>query len=390
MTKKKQHIICAMSGGVDSSVAAALLKKQGFKVTGIFLRFWQEIRHGEHRGGEQQRGSTSSLEVEPPSSEPPSSNNHCCSQNSYDSARQVCQKLDIKLYTLNCAKEFKKYVVDYFIDSFKKGLTPNPCIACNKYIKFGFLFKKLDELNANYLATGHYAKVRKQKTGNRKPFQLLRAKDNNKDQSYFLYNLNQQKLAKILFPLGDLTKPEVRKLAKKFNLPTAEKAESQEICFIQEKKYHDFLKRNLKNIKPGKIKTVSGEIIGEHQGLCFYTLGQRKGIGLGLEKSFYIVKLDFKNNILVVSDNPKDKLLYNKNIKLKNFNLIGERPALPYPCKIKIRSTASPAPGKIISLNKTNTVIKLNSPQRAVMPGQSAVIYKKDALIGGGVIAKTE
>lgn len=358
-----KHVICAMSGGVDSSVSAALLKKQGFKVTGVFMRFWHE-----------QNNKTCAT-------------NRCCSQDSFDSARQVCQKLGIKLYSLNCEKEFKKHVVDYFLDSFKKGLTPNPCIACNKYIKFGFLFKKLQELDADYLATGHYAKINKLSNGK---YQLLQAKDKQKDQSYFLYNLNQKKLAKIIFPISDFTKPEVRKLAKNFGLPTASKEESQEICFIQEKNYHDFLKRNLKKIKPGKIKTVSGKTIGEHQGLCFYTIGQRKGIGLGLEKTFYIAKLDFKKNILVVTDNPKDQLLFSNIIKLKNLNLIGERPGLPYSCQIKIRSHASPVSGKIIKISKNQAVISLSSPVRAVMPGQSAVIYKKDILIGGGVIAKAE
>ncbi len=362
-----KHVICAMSGGVDSSVSAALLKKQGYKVTGVFMRFWHEKNVSKF-----------------------CSVNRCCSQDSFDSARQVCQKLGIKLYSLNCTKEFKKYVVDYFIDSFKKGLTPNPCIACNKYIKFGFLFKKLQELNADYLATGHFARIKMIDARDALLGRLYRAKDKQKDQSYFLYNLNQKKLAKILFPVGEYTKPEVRKLAKKFNLPTASKEESQEICFIQEKNHHDFLKRHLKKIKPGKIKTVSGKTIGEHNGLCFYTLGQRKGIGLGLEKTFFVVKFDFKKNILVVTDNPEDKQLFSKIIKLKNLNLIGERISLPYPCQIKIRSHASPVSGKIILLSKNTATISLSLPARAVMPGQSAVIYKKDILIGGGVIAKAK
>lgn len=375
----QKNVICAMSGGVDSSVAAALLKEQGYKVTGVFMRFWHEKINKT------------------------CATNRCCSQDSFDLARQVCQKLDIKLYSLNCEKEFKKYVVDYFLDSFKKGLTPNPCVACNKYIKFGFLFKKLQELDADYLATGHFVKVKSQKSkiksNNSKiknklkiknNYQLLTAKDKNKDQSYFLYNLNQKKLAKILFPIGNFTKPEVRKIAKKFNLPTAEKKESQEICFIQEKNYHDFLKRHLNKIKPGNIKTVDCQTIGKHQGLCFYTLGQRKGIGLGLEKTFYVAKLDFKNNILFVTDNPDDELLFSKIIKLKNLNLIGERPTLPYSCQIKIRSHASPVSGKIFKINKNQASISLSSPARAVMPGQSAVIYNKKVLIGGGIIAKAE
>ncbi|MDD3887183.1 MAG: tRNA 2-thiouridine(34) synthase MnmA [Patescibacteria group bacterium] len=369
----QKHVICAMSGGVDSSVAAALLKKQGFKVTGVFMRFWHE-----------QNNKTCAT-------------NRCCSQDSFDSARQVCQKLGIRLYSLNCEKEFKNHVVDYFLDYSKKGLTPNPCIACNKHIKFGFLIKKLQELNADYLATGHYAQVKSQKSKVKsdkekvkKTYKLLRSKDKNKDQSYFLYNLNQKKLARILFPIGNYTKPEVRELAKNFGLPTASKEESQEICFIQEKNYHNFLKRNLKKIKPGKIKTVSGKTIGEHQGLCFYTIGQRKGIGLGLEKTFYVAKLDFKHNILYVTDNPDDKQLFSKIIKLKNLNLIGERLTLPYSCQIKIRSHASPVSGKIIKINKNQAIISLLSSVRAVMPGQSAVIYKREILIGGGVIAKAE
>ncbi len=354
-----------MSGGVDSSVAAALLKKQGYQVTGIFMHFWHE------------KNNTSQ------------STNKCCSSEAHEAARKVCQKLGIRLYTLNCENEFKRHVVDYFINAYKNGLTPNPCIMCNKHIKFKFLINKAEELDVNYLATGHYAKVGKQGTENSKQLSLLRAKDKNKDQSYFLYNLNQKQLSRILFPIGDYTKSEVRTLAKKFNLPTAKRPESQEICFINEKNHNDFLKRYIKEAKPGKIINSENQIIGEHKGLPFYTLGQRKGIGLANAKPYYVVGLDFDRNILKVSDDDKDPHLFSKKLIVKKLNLIGDTP-LPHRCKIKIRYQQQPNDAEIKKINSTSLLAHFQTPQRAIMPGQSAVMYNNDQVIGGGVIAEEE
>jgi tRNA-uridine 2-sulfurtransferase len=236
--KQKLKIAVAMSGGVDSSVAAKLLKDQGHKVVGIFLHFWKE-----------EIGGKKSLE------------NKCCSAQALLDARRVAKKIGIPLYTLNFAKIFKKQVVDNFLSEYGRGKTPNPCVRCNKLVKLGLLIKQAKKLGFDYVASGHYVRLKE----NHKTFSLYAAKDKNKDQSYFLYTLNQAELKHLLFPLGDYLKPEVRRLAKKFKLPVAEKGESQEICFISDKSHNDFLKRHLK-LKPGKIKTLDGQILGQHQG----------------------------------------------------------------------------------------------------------------------------
>ncbi|MCX6723442.1 MAG: tRNA 2-thiouridine(34) synthase MnmA, partial [Candidatus Staskawiczbacteria bacterium] len=289
-SNKKTKIIVAMSGGVDSSVAAALLKKQGFDVVGIFMKFWKDP-------------STSSGRVD---------ENRCCSVESEKLARLVAKQIGIPFYVLNVEKEFKKKVVDYFLKEYKKGNTPNPCVVCNKEIKFGFLINKALSLGADYIATGHYARIVREIPNPKSQilrYKLMKGRDNAKDQAYFLCQLSQKQISHIMFPVGEYTKPEVRKLAKKFKLPTAETPESQEVCFIQNTT-NEFLKKYLKT-KPGKIidKTglpaQAGKIIGEHQGLWFYTIGQRKGLEIN-QGPWFVVEKDFKKNILVVSKNVKD------------------------------------------------------------------------------------
>ena len=360
-----KKVIVAMSGGIDSSITAYLLKKQGYNIIGIFMRLRIPIS--------SKKIKTSQAEI----------------------VKKICQKLNIKFKAIDLTKQFKKYVIDYFINEYKNGLTPNPCIMCNKYIKFGFLFNYLKKLNADYLATGHYARIKKQKTPclpagreNRKQFELLRARDKSKDQSYFLYNLNQKRLAKILFPIGDYLKSDIKNLAKKLNLPV-NKSESQDLCFISEKQHNQFLKKYLKP-KSGKIINInSNKKIGEHAGLPFYTLGQRKGIGLANPKPYYVVGLDYSNNILQVSDNAKDPQLFSKKLIIKKLNLIGDIP-LPRQLKIKIRYRHQPAKAEIKKINNTSLLAHFQFPQRAIMPGQSAVIYDNNQVIGGGVIAKEE
>ena len=320
-----------MSGGVDSSVAAALLKREGFDVVGVFLKLWPGF------DGKK--------------------------------AQEVAKKLDIDFYILDFRKEFKKKVVDYFLKEYKTGRTPNPCIVCNKEIKFGLLFKKMRALNADYIATGHYVRLEQGK--------LLKAKDKKKDQSYFLWQLNQKILKRTLFPVGDYTKEEVRKLAKKFKLPNYNAPESQEICFVQTT-VNDFLKKYIKN-RPGKIVDKKGKVLGEHQGLWFYTIGQRKGINLA-GGPFYVLDKDIKNNILIVTQNEKD--LDRKEVIIKDMNWIsGKQPKFPLKVMAKIRYKHEPA-STVVNKNKVVFI----KPQRAITPGQSVVFYKGEELLGGGII----
>ena len=371
---KKTRVVVAMSGGVDSSVAAALLKKQGFDVVGVFMKFWHDRRSlGGVGNGE----------------------NRCCSIKSEKLARLVAKQLEIPFYVLNVEKEFKKSVVDYFLEEYKKGNTPNPCVVCNKEIKFGFLIKKALSLGAEFLATGHYArlatKYEKGTNIRKKEFKLLKGKDKNKDQSYFLWQLNQKQLNHILFPVGEYTKSEVRKLAKKFKLPTAQTPESQEVCFVQNAT-NGFLKKYLKT-KPGKIMNTEGKVLGRHQGLWFYTIGQRKGIEVQ-QGPYFVVDKDIKKNILIVSKDQKD--LEKKELIAGDVNWIAKQ-KLPVSAEIKIRYKSDFAKAKIFELGNKKIKIVFVKPQKAITPGQSAVFYapvrslqakegKGGQLLGGGVI----
>ncbi len=406
---KKKRVIVGMSGGVDSSVAAALLKKSGFDVVGIFMKFWS-AQSASRNLTDKKDG------------------NRCCSVESEKLAMAVAKKIGIPFYVLNVEKEFKEKVVDYFLAEYKKGNTPNPCVVCNKEIKFGILIRKALALGADFVATGHYAETSlanqifpagraslrgtlssKKLIGSLRKVSLLRlfmGKDKEKDQSYFLWQLNQKQLSHVLFPVGGFTKPEVRKLAKKFDLPTAETPESQEVCFVSDTT-NNFLKNYLKQ-KPGDIVAAplggaslaqngrdnSGKIVGEHQGLWFYTIGQRKGIEVQ-QGPWYVVGKNFKKNILIVSKNEKD-LLKNELIA-KNVNWIsGKEPKLPIKAQVKIRYKSNLVPSLIrararqslgVGGNKGGGVkVVFEKPQRAVTPGQSVVFYSGKELLGGGII----
>jgi tRNA-specific 2-thiouridylase len=361
---KKIKIVVAMSGGVDSSVAAVLLKQAGLNVVGIMMKFWKEGADGKNR---------------------------CCSVESEKLARLVAKKNGIPFYVVNVEKEFKKKVVDYFLKEYKAGNTPNPCVVCNKEIKFGFLIEKALKMGADFVATGHYATIKDGK--------LFQGNDKEKDQSYFLWQLNQKQLSRVLFPVGGYTKQEVRKLAKKFKLPTAETPESQEVCFVQDST-NEFLKKYLKT-KPGKIVELkdvryptnvgcrtSHKTIGWHQGLWFYTIGQRRGLEIQQGPWFVIAK-DFKKNILIVSKNQKD--LFKKEFIAKNVNwTFGKEPKLPIKVKVQIRYRTKPAAASLIRANKRIDLRRIkvifDKPQKAITSGQSAVFYEKDQLLGGGII----
>lgn len=352
MVKKNKKVMVAMSGGVDSSVAAALLKKQGFNVVGVFMRFWSE-----------------------PAGNANCAMNKCCSFEAYNDARRVAQKLGIPIYTLNMKAPFKKLVVDYFLKEYQAGRTPNPCVECNRFIKFGELLKKARAMGADFVATGHYARAENGK--------LLKGKDLEKDQSYFLYTLTQDKLSHVLFPVGNYKKSKVRIMAKKLGLPVHAKKDSQEVCFVGAS-LKSFLKKYLK-VREGKIVEIeSGKNLGKHDGLPFYTIGQRRGLALG-GGPWYVVKMDMKKNILYISRDEK-KLLSKELITEKVNWISGAAPNFPLRAKIKIRYKHKEAPA-VIKKIKNNYKIIFSKPQRAITAGQSVVFYKGDEVLGGGVIS---
>lgn len=359
---KKKRVICAISGGVDSAVAAAILKKMNFSVIGVFLKFW----------------------TEPQDSFPFLSSNRCCSFESEIRAREIAKILKIPFYLLDFSKEFKERVVEDFFNKLKRGFTPNPCIVCNREIKFGLLMKKSLELGADFLATGHYAKKVQDKK--LKTFKLLRARDKKKDQSYFLWTLTQEKLKKIIFPLGELKREKVERLAEKFNLPLAGVRKSVELCFVKNR-INSFLEKYLGKI-PGKIVDKTGKILGEHPGIWFYTIGQRRGLNLS-SGPYYVLDKDPKKNLLVVTNREED--LYSNKLIAEDVNWIaGKEPKFPLKVKAKIRYLSDLAPATILKLDTKRYEVLFQTPQRAITPGQSVVFYKRDEVLGGGVICFSE
>jgi len=366
-----------MSGGVDSSVAAALLKRAGFNVIGVFMKLWPDYN-------------------------PPAVSSHSSlhserapkyfSSDAQKTVKRVTSQLGIPFQVFDLTKEFKKKVVDYFLKEYQRGKTPNPCVECNREIKFGLFFKKAINLGANFVATGHYARIKREKPN----YKLSVAKDKEKDQSYFLYNLSQKQLKKILFPIGNFTKSEVKDLAKKFGIFHLVRPESRDICFIKGR-HQEFLKKYLK-LKPGPIFDVSGKKIGQHQSLPLYTIGQRKEIEVPGALPYYVLKLNFKNNTLIVTNNERD--LYKKELIAEKVNWVsGKGPKSPLKIKTKIRYLHPARTAKIISkVGKRSYLIEFSRAQRAITPGQSVVFYspaqiskkfvagKGEELLGGGII----
>ncbi len=360
--KKKKKVLVGISGGVDSSVTAFLLKKKGYEVEGIFLDFWESEK----------------------------------SRDAFKSAESVAKTLKIPLTKIDARKEFKRIIVEEFIEQYKKGQTPNPCVVCNPQMKFKVLLDEAEKKKADFVATGHYAKVKCESQNYLKKLifrqtdkscDLLKAKDKTKDQSYFLYGLSPTQLEKIIFPLGDYLKTEVRKIARKIGLPTAQREESQDVCFITQAKFGDFLKKYIRNNK-GEIVNENGAVLGRHYGLSFYTIGQRKGIDLGGNGPYYVIGKDVKKNRLIVSND--EQKLFSDNFLVKNVNwIISEsKKKFPLKAKIKVRYHSNLIYGiiKPHGVDSDLLEVRLSKSQKAITPGQSAVFYDGDKVLGGGVI----
>ena len=351
-----ERVVVAMSGGVDSSVAAALLVEQGYDVTGMMLHLWSEPGDG----------------VE----------NRCCTQQGVEDARRVARALDIPFRAVDAASRFKDAVVDPFVETYAAGRTPNPCLACNRHIKFGYLLRMARGGGADYLATGHYARIGRDDG----TYRLMRGADPRKDQSYFLYALGQEQLAHVLFPLGDTTKACVRTLAERWNLPVAEKDESQDICFVRDQDYARFLRDYAPDtLEPGPILDREGRRLGEHQGLPLYTIGQRRGIGVTWSEPLYVLEKDLTRNALVVG--PASQLGRQRFQVAQPHFVAGEPPALPAPVSVKIRSTSREAEATLHPGQDGGLVVHVDRSLRDVTPGQAAVFYRGQEVLGGGIIA---
>ena len=358
-----ERVIVGMSGGVDSSVAALLLKRQGFDVVGLYMLNWEE----EDAGG------------------------HCTAEEDYADVRRVCAKLDIPYYTVNFAKEYMERVFSHFLAEYKAGRTPNPDVLCNREIKFGPFLEEAKKLGADYIATGHYCKISHEKGVHR----LLKAADKNKDQTYFLNQLTQPQLENVLFPLQDMQKPEVRKIALENGLATAEKKDSTGICFIGERNFRKFLSTYLPARK-GKILDLSGREVGEHMGLMYYTIGQRRGLDLGGVKGeeeggrWFVVRKDLEHNILYVSHGDESPL-YSKSCEVSGFNWIPAPPAeKEFVCAAKFRYRQPDQEVKVTVSGGGRLHIAFAEKQRAVTEGQYAVLYRGEECLGGGVIESAE
>jgi tRNA-specific 2-thiouridylase len=349
-------VVVAMSGGVDSSVAAALLKEQGYGVIGMMLRLWSEPGKEE--------------------------SNRCCTPDSMAQARRVAAKLDSPFYVIDAKDVFRETVVQYFLDGYARGETPNPCLICNRQIRWTLLLDHALAMGADYMATGHYVRVRKNESGT---YELLRAVDLSKDQSYVLHVLNQEKLARALFPVGDYPKIEIRAIAEKFGLPTASRKDSQDLCFLAGEDYRNFLQRNAAEIlQPGEILTREGKTVGTHTGLANYTIGQRKGLGIASPVPLYVLGKDSVTNSLIVG---KQEELGSRELIARDVNWqSGKTPQGPFRADVKIRYTAREAEALVTPLSGNQARVQFDAPQRDITAGQAAVFFQDDLLIGGGII----
>ncbi len=356
---EKKKVVVGMSGGVDSSVAAYLLKEQGYDVIGVTMQIWQD----EDRAIQEENGG-------------------CCGLSAVDDARRVASELEIPYYVMNFKKEFKRDVIDYFIEEYRQGRTPNPCIACNRYVKWESLLKRSMEIGADYIATGHYARIVKLENGR---YTLMRSATIAKDQTYALYNLTQEQLSHTLMPVGEYSKEEVRKIAEKINLQVANKPDSQDICFVPDGDYAGFIEESTgEKIQLGNFVDMEGNILGQHKGIIHYTVGQRKGLGLALGKPVFVIEIRPETNEVVIGDR-EDSLSYTVRANQVNFmsveNIEGEIRVFA-----KIRYNHKGAWCTVKKTGADEILCTFDEPQRAITPGQAVVLYDGDYVLGGGTI----
>lgn len=355
--EKQKVVVVGMSGGVDSSVSALLLKQQGYRVIGLFMKNWEEL-------GEDGR---------------------CHATQDYDDVRQVCEHLEIPYYSVNFVEEYRSRVFTQFIEEFKKGLTPNPDILCNREIKFKVFVEKAMELGADYLATGHYCRNEVRGGFHR----LMKGNDINKDQSYFLYTINHSILQHVLFPIGHLKKSEVRQLARDYGLMTAEKKDSTGICFIGDHHFRSFLNRYVP-LQPGFLETLEGKVVGKHTGAAYYTIGQRKGLGIGGPgEAWFVVDKDMARGVVYVEQGADHPALYHDELVAEKLSWVVEAPSsFPFVCRAKIRYRQNDELCTIRCIADDQAYVHFERPQRAVTPGQSVVFYSDQVCLGGGVICQ--
>jgi tRNA-specific 2-thiouridylase len=360
MSVKKRRVVVAMSGGVDSAVAAGILAREGYEVIGITMRLWTLDDPDAPRGKKR-----------------------CCSVEDTDDARAAADVLGIPHYVLNMEREFHDRVIDYFVAEYGRGRTPNPCLACNEHVKFRALLDRAVALQADYLATGHYARIDEQ--GGR--YRLRRAIDDAKDQSYVLYTMGQAELAKTLFPVGAYDKPAIRALAREMRLPLAEKPDSADICFVPDGDYKAFVRQRLRQAA-GVVRDASGGVVGEHDGIAGFTIGQRKGLGVATGEKRFVTDIDPSINVITIG--PEEDLLAPALI-VEHANWIdGAPPAGPIRAAAKIRYRTPAAPATVTPLADGAARVEFDAPQRAITPGQACVWYHGDAVVGGGAILRAE
>lgn len=350
--RSKKKVILGMSGGVDSCTASYLLKEQGYDVIGVHIQVWKNNPHTRKDFSQAIKDAQATADI-----------------------------LNIPLIVFNMERDFQKYVIEYFVKEYESGRTPNPCVACNRYVKFASLLKKAKEMGIEYIATGHYARV-EQKDGR---YLLRKAKDESKDQSYVLYNLTQEQLSKTLFPLGMCRKEEVREIAKKVELDIASKPDSQEICFIDDNDHYRFI-RDYTNREPsrGEFVDTQGNVLGYHEGITKYTIGQRRGLGISTGKPLFVLDIDIENNRVILGDNDN---LFTKEIYAEKLNWISIKElTTPLKVKAKIRYKAKEASATVENIGNGKVKVVFNKKQRAATSGQSVVFYNRDYVVGGGII----
>lgn len=357
-TMSKKAII-AMSGGVDSSVAALLSKEQGYDCIGVTMKLFSNNDIGIPR------------------------ERSCCSLDDVEDARSVAYKLGIPYYVFNFSEHFEKEVINRFISAYENGTTPNPCIDCNRYLKFDKLYQRAKELKCDFVATGHYARIERDTASGR--YLLKKARDADKDQSYVLYSMSQEQLAHTLFPLGGMTKPEVREIAEAHGFVNARKHDSQDICFVQNGSYADFIKKHTGSVYPeGNFVDSAGNVLGHHKGIIHYTVGQRKGLGISLAEPMYVCAVDVGSNTVILGKNSE---LYTKKLTAKNINLIAlSGIEKPMRMKAKIRYRQAEQWATVVQSDSDTLIIEFDEPQRAITKGQAVVLYNGDTVVGGGTI----